>query len=76
MTVFHQGASKSRFTMLAKEGWDRIFQVVAFNLKRSYLSGMRKTAPAMAVQGQMCPVCGNSAGHRENGDGLGGKMSS
>jgi IS5 family transposase len=37
------------FTTLAKEGWDRICQVMAFNMKRSYLSGMRKASPAMAI---------------------------
>jgi len=36
VTALHQGASRARFTTLAKEGWDRICQVMAFNLKRSY----------------------------------------
>jgi IS5 family transposase len=49
VTALHQGASRARFTTLAKEGWDRICQVIAFNMKRSYLAGMRKAAPAMAI---------------------------
>jgi len=49
VTALHQGASRARFTTLAKEGWDRICQVMAFNMKRSYLSGMRKASPAMAI---------------------------
>ncbi len=49
VTALHQGASRARFTTLAKEGWDRICQVMAFNLKRSYRSGLREPAPAMAI---------------------------
>ncbi len=46
VTALHQGASRARFTTLAREGWDRICQVIAFNIKRSYLSGLRQTAHA------------------------------
>ncbi len=49
VTALHQGASKARFTTLAEEGWDRVCQVIAFNMKRSYRAGMRKAAPAMAI---------------------------
>ena len=49
VTALHQGASRARFTTLAKEGWDRICQVMAFNLKRSYRSGLRKASPAIAI---------------------------
>ena len=49
VTALHQGATRARFTTLAKEGWDRICQVMAFNMKRSYLAGMRKAAHGMAI---------------------------
>jgi len=49
VTALHQGASRARFTTFAKEGWDRICQAIAFNLKRSYRSGLRELAPAMAI---------------------------
>jgi len=48
VTSLHQGASRARFTTLAKEGWDRVCQVIAFNMKRSYLAGLRKPIPAAA----------------------------
>ncbi len=48
VTALHQGASRARFTTLAKEGWDRMCQVIAFNMKRSYLAGLRKPAHAAA----------------------------
>jgi len=47
--ALHQGASRARFTTLAKEGWDRLCQVMAFNLKRSYRSGLREPAHGMAI---------------------------
>ncbi len=49
VTALHQGASKARFTTLAKEGWDRICQVIAFNLKRSYHAGLKEPAHGVAV---------------------------
>jgi len=49
VTVLHQGTSRAWYTTLAKERWNRICQVMAFNLKRSYRSGLRKALPALAV---------------------------
>ena len=48
VTALHQGASRARFTTLAREGWDRMCQVIAFNMKRSYLAGMRKAVAVAA----------------------------
>jgi IS5 family transposase len=48
VTALHQGASRARFTTLAREGWDRMCQVIAFNMKRSYLVGLRQL-PANAA---------------------------
>ena len=48
VTALHQGASRARFTTLAREGWDRMCQVIAFNMKRSYLAGLRKAIPVAA----------------------------
>ena len=49
LTALQQGASRARFTTLAREGWDRMCQVMAFNLKRSYRAGLGQPARAMAV---------------------------
>jgi len=48
VTALHQGASRARFAALAKERWDRICRVMAFNMKRSYLAGMKKLVPVAA----------------------------
>jgi transposase, IS5 family len=42
VTALHQGAGRARFTTLAKEGWDRLCHAMAFNIKRSYLAGVKK----------------------------------
>ncbi len=34
VTALHQGASRARFTTLAREGWDRICQVLQRQLKK------------------------------------------
>lgn len=48
-TALHQGASRARFTTLAREGWDRTCQVIAFNLKRSYRAGLKEPVYAIAT---------------------------
>jgi len=37
LTALHSWAGRARFTTVAKEGWDRLFGAVAFNLKRAIL---------------------------------------
>jgi len=41
LTEMNQGAGKARFTTLVKEGWNRLCQVMAFNIKRVILSQRR-----------------------------------
>ena len=49
VTALHQGAGQARFTTLAWEGWDRLCQAIAFNIKRSYLAGIRQPTPVPAT---------------------------
>lgn len=42
LTEMYQGAGKARFTTLVKEGWNRLCQVMAFNIKRVILSQRRR----------------------------------
>ncbi len=49
VTALHQGAGQARFTTLAKEGCDRLCHGIAFNIKRSYLAGVRNPVPVPAV---------------------------
>jgi hypothetical protein len=47
VTALHQGAGQARFTTLVKEGWDRLCHAIAFNIKRSYITGV-STPPVPA----------------------------
>jgi IS5 family transposase len=49
VTALHQGAGQARFTTLVNVGWDRLCHGIAFNIKRSYLAGVRKTATVPAT---------------------------
>ena len=46
LSALSHGAGKARFTTLAKEGWDHLCGVMAFNIKRSYLRIKREQALA------------------------------
>jgi len=49
VTALHQGAGRARFSTLAKEGWDQLCHAIAFNIKLSYLTGVRKPVPVPAT---------------------------
>jgi IS5 family transposase len=49
VTALYQGAGQARFATLVKEGWDRLCHAIAFNIKRSYLTGVRNPVPAPAI---------------------------
>ena len=42
LTEMYHGAGKARYTTLVKEGWNRLCQVMAFNIKRVILSQRRR----------------------------------
>lgn len=42
LTAKYQGAGRARFTTLLKEGWNRLCQIMAFNIKRVILSDRRR----------------------------------
>jgi len=48
VTALHQGAGRTRFTTLAKEGWDRLCHAIAFNIKRSCRAGGMNPVPVPA----------------------------
>jgi IS5 family transposase len=41
LTAKHQGAGRAWFTTLLKEGWNRLCQIMAFNIKRVILNDRR-----------------------------------
>jgi len=45
LTELHQGAGKARFTTLAKQGWDNLCGVMAFNIKRVTLVMQKQPVP-------------------------------
>jgi transposase, IS5 family len=49
VTALHQGADRARITTLVKEGRDRLCHVIALNIKRSYLVGVKKPVPVPAT---------------------------
>ena len=42
LTATYQGAGRARFMTLLKEGWNRLCQIMAFNIKRVILSDRRR----------------------------------
>jgi transposase, IS5 family len=48
LTERHMGGSRSRFTTLVKENWNRLGMVMAFNIKRIMVAEVKKTQKAVA----------------------------
>lgn len=42
VTLLHQGAGQAGLLPWSKEGWDFLCHAIAFNIKRLYLTGVRK----------------------------------
>jgi len=49
LNEIHDFISKARFTMLAKEGLGRMCEMIIFNMKRSYLAGMKKEVSVVST---------------------------